>query len=230
MTFASSPRSLQKREFTIEEIENYLAKKRESNIGSHFFHAPYLVKLVGKSDYVAASIDLLNFYQDIAEKISGAGTIFHIGDSNLQNVPAIQQIVTSHPKVKLILEGPANGSLEDLAKLIANCKLPTANLGVCLDTQHTFASGEKLETILDKFDQLIGLKYLSVIHLNDSKTDFGSKVDRHENLGQGKIGESILKSFIKDPRIQHVPLILEVPGAGDGPRKEDIDKLKELVY
>ncbi len=135
--------------------------------------------------------------------------------------------------VKLFLENCAGqkgtiGTLEELATIISGLKDPS-KIGVCLDTQHSFASGIKLSELLNKFDSIIGLKYLSVIHLNDSKSDFNSHLDRHENLTEGKIGRAELKSFLTDPRIKNIPLILEVPGRGDGPGKTDIDMARSLI-
>lgn len=116
---------------------------------------------------------------------------------------------------------------------ISKLSTPNSQLGICLDTQHLFASGYNLDTALDQFDKFIGLKYLGVVHLNDSKTEFGSRVDRHENLGQGKIGKDVLQKFVyqltRTYNLATIPLILEVPGIGEGPRKVDIDKAKSLL-
>jgi apurinic endonuclease APN1 len=243
MTFASSPRSLQTKEFTDADVEVYIEKKKTFKIGSHFFHGVYLVNLgTDKEDYLRASIDSLTFYQQLAGRIGGAGTIFHTGSTKLefskvkdQVIKALNRTLAGTPDgVKLFLEncagqgGTIGDEFEELRELIKGLE-DDSKIGVCLDTQHSFASGYDLDTVLDKFDKIVGLKYLGVIHVNDSKTDFGSRVDRHENLGEGKIGEAVLKKFLRDPRIAGIPLILEVPGSGDGPRKEDIDKLKSLL-
>ncbi len=237
MTFASSPRSLQTKQYSQTEIDSYLKKKANFKIGPHFFHGVYLVNLATpKPNYLQVSIDSLVFYQKFAAAIGGEGTIFHIGSGkNLtQVVNAIKIVLDQSPKgVKLFLENCAGqgdtvgDTFEELAEIIVQVK--SDQVAVCLDTQHLFASGYDLKTALDKFDQIVGLKWLKVIHLNDSKTDFGSRVDRHENLGQGKIGKTALKKFVNDPRLKTVPFILEVPGDGEGPRKQDIDVLKSMV-
>ncbi|MBI2587631.1 deoxyribonuclease IV [Candidatus Amesbacteria bacterium] len=244
MTFASSPRSLSHKNFDLAQIKNYLVKKKLLEIGPHFFHAVYLVNLAtGNKDSLRASTNSLIFYQRLAGEIGAVGTIFHIGSHKGQGlancidqiVQAVNFILDSSPKgTKLILEnaagqgGTIGENLQDLAQIIARVG-DKPKISVCLDTQHAFAAGYNLDTILDKFDHTIGLKYLSVIHLNDSKTDFGSHVDRHANLGDGKIGLGPLKKFATDPRLKTIPLILEVPGSGSGPRKTDIDTLKSLV-
>lgn len=237
MTFASSPRSLQTKPLSDADIEVYLEKKKMFKIGPHFFHGVYLVNLAtDKEDYLKASIESLRFYQDLAGKIGGEGTIFHLGSGEGERtVVGLNRVLAATPKgVKLFLENAAGQgktmgkTFEQLAELINAVEEPE-KIGVCLDTQHAFAAGYDLSKVLNDFDRIIGLNYLNVIHCNDSKTDFGSNVDRHENLGDGKIGRKILKEFITDPRLKDVPFILEVPGDGDGPRKEDIDKLKSLA-
>ena len=243
MTFASSPRSLNFKAIPEAELAKYKEKKRKHKIGPHFFHGVYLVNLAAeKKDYVEASIDSLVSYQHLAGEIEAVGTIFHIGSHTGrgfdavkdQIVRALNYLTDSTPKgVRLILENSAGqsgtiGSLDELAELISRVG-DKSKIGVCLDTQHAFASGVPLETLLAKFDQVIGLKHLAVIHCNDSLSDFNSHLDRHENLGKGKINPVILKKFLNDPALKNIPIILEVPGTGDGPGKKDIDTLKTWV-
>ncbi len=243
MTFASSPRSLQFKDVDPKLVKSYLDKKQAAMIGPHFFHGVYLVNLAADTkSHLKTSIDSLIFYQQMAGEIGGVGTIFHIGSHKGtgfakvmdQIIASINYVLDSSPKgVKLILENTAGqngavGSFSELAEIIARVG-DKSKIGVCLDTQHAFASGIKLESVLDIFDQKVGLKRLTVVHLNDSKSDFGSHLDRHENLGVGQIGKDILKKFVNDPRLKNIPLILEVPGSGEGPEKSDIDTLRSLV-
>ena len=93
-------------------------------------------------------------------------------------------------------------------------------VGVCLDTCHVFAAGyplsplESLDDTLRQFDRAIGLERLVVIHANDSKRELGSRVDRHEAIGQGKIGREAFRLIMNHPKLAHVPLILETPKEG----------------
>lgn len=244
MTFASSPRSLKTKPLSPDLVKKYLEKKSEHQIGPHFFHGVYLINLASPSkSYLRASINSLIFYQQAAADIKAVGTIFHIGTQKLphtretlnQIVAAINYTLDSSPKgIKLILEnaagqgGAVGEKFEELSEIISRVG-DRSKIGVCLDTQHSFAAGYNLDVLLDKFDRLIGHKYLTLIHLNDSKTELGSKVDRHANLGEGKIGLESLAKFVQNPLIKNVPLILEVPGTGSGPRKEDVDVLKTLI-
>ncbi len=245
MTFASSPRSLQTKQFSPKEIQDYLSKKALMQTGPHYFHGVYLVNLASENkSHLKSSMDSLIFYQRLAGDIGAVGTIFHIGshkgrglaDTINQIVAAINFVLDSSPKgIRLILEnaagqaGTVGATFDELAEIISRVG-DRSKIGVCLDTQHAFASGYQLNTVLDKFDKIIGLKHLSVIHLNDSKTEFNSHVDRHANLGDGYIGLENLSLFANDKRLTTIPLILEVPGLDhSGPRKQDLDTLKKML-
>jgi deoxyribonuclease-4 len=90
-------------------------------------------------------------------------------------------------------------------------------IGVCIDTCHAYTSGYDVKTekgfydTFRKFDEIIGFKYLKGMHLNDSKKEFGTRVDRHENLGTGFIGDSTFRFIMNDERFNDMPLILETP-------------------
>jgi deoxyribonuclease IV len=105
-------------------------------------------------------------------------------------------------------------------------------VGVCVDTCHTFAAGYDLsdeygfEAVWKEFDEVIGLKYLRGMHLNDAKKQLGSRVDRHESLGAGAIGWGCFESIMKDSRFDNIPLILETPDETIWP--QEISRLKEL--
>mgnify|MGYP001616117286 CR=1 FL=1 len=107
-------------------------------------------------------------------------------------------------------------------------------LGVCFDTCHAFASGYDLRTAaavsqtLDKFGKVIGWKYLKMIHVNDSKTEFGKRVDRHEHIGQGQIGLAGFQALISEPRVKNINLIAETPDDAKGDQQGDLAVLKKL--
>lgn len=122
--------------------------------------------------------------------------------------------------------GTIGRDAEELATLV-HAADDHERLGVCLDSCHWWASGVDvtdravLDAELAELDDAIGPERLRAIHLNDSKTALGSNRDRHDNLGEGEIGDG-LGTFLAHPRFEGLGAYLEVPGAGDGPRSEDI--------
>ena len=90
-----------------------------------------------------------------------------------------------------------------------------SRVGICLDTCHTFTAGYDLihqyDEVFDQFEKEVGFKYLRGMHLNDSKKELGSHVDRHDNISQGFIGKAFFEKLMKDPRFDNIPLILETP-------------------
>jgi deoxyribonuclease-4 len=143
---------------------------------------------------------------------------------------------TASGGVTILLETTAGqgtslgASFEQLAWLID--KLPTPRLGVCFDTAHAFAAGYDLRTPETyaatwlRFDELIGLRRLGCIHLNDSKRELGSRVDRHEQLGKGCLGVEPFRMLVNDPLLRHVPMILETPKGEE--MLEDVENLTLL--
>ncbi len=105
---------------------------------------------------------------------------------------------------------------EQIAEIISQVE-DKSRVGVCIDTCHTFTSGYDLRTeetynhTWNKFGEVIGFNYLRGIHLNDSKKELGSRVDRHDSVGQGLIGIEMFKLIMKDDRFNNLPIILETP-------------------
>lgn len=131
---------------------------------------------------------------------------------------AIEQ--TKESDVKLIIENTAGQGtnlgyrFEHIAHIIERVE-DKSRVGVCLDTCHTFASGydlrtkEAYEKTMSKFDEVVGFKYLMGMHINDSKSKFGSRVDRHHSLGEGELGWDTFRFIMNDNRLDDIPLILE---------------------
>lgn len=121
---------------------------------------------------------------------------------------------------------------EHLAEIIDQVE-DKERVGVCIDTAHTFAAGYDISThegymaMMKEFDDVIGLQYLKAIHLNDSKKELGSRVDRHETLGDGLIGMTLFESLIQDPRTDNIPIILETPDPDRWP--DEIKMLRSFV-
>lgn len=121
---------------------------------------------------------------------------------------------------------------EHLARIIGNVQDKT-RIGVCLDTAHTYSAGYDIKTAkafentLQEFDSLVGIKYLKAMHLNDSKKKFGSRVDRHENIGRGVLGLEPFKFIMNDPCFDHIPMVLETPDQSKW--EKEIELLYSLI-
>ena len=127
---------------------------------------------------------------------------------------------TKDTRVKLVIENTAGQGtnlgykFEHIAHIIDKIE-DKSRVGVCLDTCHTFSAGydlrtkEAYEETMSQFDRVVGFKYLSGMHINDSKAKLGSRVDRHHSLGQGEIGWDTFRFIMNDKRMDNIPLILE---------------------
>ncbi|XP_048870987.1 probable endonuclease 4 isoform X13 [Brienomyrus brachyistius] len=109
------------------------------------------------------------------------------------------------------------GQLSELRGIIDKVR-DKSRVGVCLDTCHAFAAGYDLsatggvKSVLEEFDKIVGLQYLRAVHLNDSKGGLGCNLDRHEDIGRGKIGLATFRDIVNEPLLDNIPLILETPG------------------
>ncbi len=147
---------------------------------------------------------------------------------------------TRDSKVKILLEttagqGKGLGNKFHHFNTIINSISNKNRIGVCFDTSHSFAAGydftlkTKYEKMLEEFDDIIGLNFLNAFHLNDSAKDLGSRVDRHEHIGKGKIGKKPFEFLINDERFKDIPGILETP-EGDEMYEINLNFLKSLRH
>jgi deoxyribonuclease IV len=247
--FAQSPRTWRFPDHDPADLEAFRARREELGIDAVAIHAVYLLNLAStKADFYEKSVDTLSKTVDAACAIGAEAVVFHVGshqgagfDAGLERVvPALTQALERcNDTTWLCMENTAGTgdtigrSLEELAALYeASDRHP--RLGVCLDSCHLFASGydvtdpDELDRIVKQLDGLIGLDRLRVLHVNDSKTPLGSNRDRHDNIGDGLMGNK-LAVFLGHPKLQGLPALLEVPGAdGHGPDAEQMKKLRKL--
>jgi deoxyribonuclease IV len=161
-------------------------------------------------------LKLLNFHP-------GAHMKLHSEEDCLKLIAeSINGVLEKTKHVAAVIENTAGqGSavghrFEHLAAIISMVE-DKSRVGVCLDTCHTLTAGYDIRTekgydqTFTEFDAIVGFSYLKGMHLNDSKKDLGSRVDRHESLGKGVVGEYFFRRMMKDPRFDNMPLILETP-------------------
>ena len=151
---------------------------------------------------------------------------------------SLNEAISRTKDVVLVIENTAGqGSnvgyrFEHIARIIELVE-DKSRIGVCLDTCHLFAAGydirtrEAYERTMEEFDQIVGFKYLKGMHLNDAKSQLGSRVDRHHSIGKGNIGLDAFRFIMNDPRLDNIPLILETIDPSIW--KEEIELLYSLV-
>jgi deoxyribonuclease-4 len=231
-----------------EEVRAFREHAQRFELRAVFAHANYLINLAATNPQFHA-----NSLRALAEELIRADALqlpfvvmhpgAHLGageEAGLEKIIAsIDAVFTAIPEVKtrLALETTAGqGSclghrFEHLAHIIANAREPD-RLCVCLDTAHVFAAGYDLTSeagtrrVFREFDRTIGLQHLVALHLNDSKTARGSRVDRHEHIGKGKIGRDAFRVIMRDRRLRKIPKVLETPKGKE--LREDVENMKTL--
>ena len=236
------------RPLTSEEIRAFLNHVQRGELLSVFAHANYLINLAAiNPQFHANSIRALAEELVRADQLELPFLVLHPGahlgageEAGLKKiVDSVDELFRKIPKVKtkIALEITAGqGScighrFEHLAHIIANVREPE-RLRVCLDTAHLFAAGYDIGSesgvrkTFHQFDRVIGRDRLVAIHVNDSKTGRGSRVDRHDHIGKGTIGLHAFRFIMRSPRFSKIPKVLETPKGKD--LMEDVMNLKTL--
>jgi deoxyribonuclease-4 len=234
---------------TGEEAAKFHAALKQHNITHPLAHDSYLINLAAPDETLwqksveAFAVELLR-----AEQLSIPYVVMHPGSFTTSSEEAglkriVQALDEVHQKVgplktSTLLEntagqGSALGWRFEHLKVILDSVAEPKRLGVCIDTCHLLAAGypistpDDYEATISKLDNIVGVKLVKAIHLNDSKKDLGSRVDRHEHIGQGKIGLEGFRLLLNDPRFAGVPMYLETPKEDDegNPSNGKMDKM-----
>lgn len=233
-----------------EAAEKFRNAWQESPIGPVAAHDTYLINLAAPEDdkwekSIAAFCDEVErcALLGIPHLVMHPGA--HLGEgeeAGLKRVAAAFRRIfaESDPSVTVLLENTAGqgtvlgGPFEHLAEIME--RVPQGRFGVCFDTCHAFAFGHDLSTaegygtVMERFNQLIGLDRIAAFHVNDCKKGLGSHVDRHEHIGRGAIGREGFAALMRDPRFAEVPKILETPkGENDEFDRINLATLRELA-
>jgi len=251
--FNGSPMVWKKPELDDDKMIAFQKGARQFGLSPIFIHGSYLLNLASSqpslfgNDIFESSINSLITDLNFSRRVSALGVIFHVGshkgagfESALpQIILGIREVLGQVKKVFLILENSAGAGnligddLKEIGKIAKGVKSPRVKL--CLDLCHAFVSGydvrkqEGWNKIFKEIKGGIGLENLICIHANDAKFGLGSRLDRHENLGEGQIGTEGLKAIFCQPELQDLPFIIETPGFDKmGVDRKNIRVLKEL--
>lgn len=216
-----------------------LMKENNMALENVIVHAPYIINLCNDKNF-DFSVSFLKQEVMRCEELGITKLVLHPGSSvGLERNHAISNIVKglnivlddNHNVVICIETMAGKGTevgktFEEIKFIIDNIK-NKSKIGVCLDTCHISDGGydvSNFDSVLDKFDSVIGLDYLKCIHINDSKNSLGSHKDRHENIGFGTIGFDNMINIIYNKRLEGIPMILETPYV------DDVDNDKKRAY
>lgn len=236
--FTRNPRGGQARPIDENDIKAFLEYSKENGINVILAHAPYTLNAC------SADAGIREFAKDTMaddlkrmEYTPGNYYNFHPGSHVKQGVELgidyivemLNQVLTKEQTTTVLLETMAGKgseigrSFEEIKAIIDRIDLKE-KLGVCLDTCHIWEGGYDIVTdfdsVLDEFEEVIGLDKLKAIHLNDSKNDKAAHKDRHEKIGEGKIGLDAITKIINNERVRDLPFYLETPNEIDGYKKE----------
>jgi deoxyribonuclease-4 len=247
--FGSSPQAWAFKPVPGEQIELFKQGLVDAGIGPVFLHAIYLINLGTPSkETLQKGIDSLINYMNLAADIGATGVIVHPGSHGGRGFETVlPQVVEA---IKVVLDASPDGpclAVENMAGMGQHIGAKFDELGailkavdsprlkICLDTQHSFAAGydltnpQGIQAMLDELDEGPGSANVAAVHANDSKRVCGSGVDRHDNIGDGFIGEEGFTAIMGHPAFAEVPFLLEVPGfEGKGPDQQNIDILKKI--
>ena len=231
-------------------IEDFKRNSENYKVKGVSIHASYLLNLSSPDESIRKkSIKDLSSELERADALGIDYVVFHpgahMGEGEVKGIKTIANSIkevfeiTQSKKSMLLIETTAGEGthlcykfeqIRDIFELTR-----TSRLGVCFDTCHVFQAGYDIRTpesflkVLEDFDRVIGLKYLKLFHLNDSKREIGMHVDRHEEIGLGKIGLDAFRFLVNNALFKDVGGILEIPGDIEG-YKRNLITLRRLIY
>jgi deoxyribonuclease-4 len=229
---------------TQDDREAFLKARQETGVSPVAAHGSYLINLASPDDSLyERSQEALWEEMQRAEALELPYLVMHPGfprgSGEEEGINRIARAINlihhrgAEIKVMILMETTAGqgatlgNRFEHFARIIGRIEA-AERVGVCIDTCHIFAAGYDISTLagyeatLGEFDRVIGLARLKVMHLNDSKAAASTRVDRHEHIGKGSLGLDAFRRLLQDPRLAHLPFILETP-KGKTPSGEDWD-------
>jgi deoxyribonuclease-4 len=237
--FSDNPTAWRRRPEPPADAPAFVAFCAREGIAPVAIHASYLINLAGSAEpFARQSVEGLIHEMQRAPAYGASLVNTHIGSHRGGGrgpgidrlAGAVQAVLADSPAgVRLVLENSAGGgdtlggTLEELAQILDAVAPQGAELAFCLDTAHLWGAGYDLSSadgataVLDRFDELMGLDRLALVHLNDSRSLLGSRGDRHEHIGAGRIGAAGLAALLRDPRLPgRTTFVMETPGVDEG--------------
>ena len=240
--FTRSPRMWMHRELRDDDIQAFRSRLEESGIRPVFGHMPYLPNLASpRDDVYRKSVESLRVEAERCRLLGLPYLVTHLGSSlgsgheagSLRVAKALKEVTESVGGPMILLEN-TSGKRNDVGSTFQEISdimgfAGWGGLGVCLDVCHAYARGynmrtaEGLSDTLEELDQAIGLDKLHLVHLNDSMGALGSRIDRHEHIGMGAIGDEGFRNIFGS-RLRDKPMVMETP---IDERRTDVENMKK---
>ena len=248
--FSHNPRGWEIKRKGTEEISVFIEARRKYDISPVFIHTSYLINLAsGNPSLAARSVDMVMQELDIADSVGAEYAVLHTGSASGEDpvVPRKRAITCLREiaergewQAGLLLENTA-GERGDITSKIYEIseimeKVPGRLIpGICIDTCHAFSAGydigsdDGIQLLSDEITKYIGKGKIRLLHLNDAKGALGSGLDRHEHIGQGKIGIMGFRNFINNKVFSNIPIILETPKKSPGDDWKNLETVRKLM-
>ncbi len=248
--FSHNPRIWNVKQLKPEEVIRFKELRSIFDISPVFIHTSYLINIASKNLKLRnKSISLLSSELEIADEIGAEYVILHSGSSSgedkdtslKRSTNSLRELARRKKwKAKILIEntsgksGDISSYFNDISEIINS--VPECLIGgICIDTCHAFAAGYDISTetgikkITYELNKYIGFNMIKLIHLNDSKGNAGSGLDRHEHIGSGKIGIKGLGMFINYPSFRNIPVILETPKKKPEDDPDNIARVRKMI-
>lgn len=255
MIYTGAPQNTRRKNIEDLNIEKGQQAMKTYGLSNIVVHAPYIINIANttKPEVFNLGVDFLQKEIERTQALGAKDIVLHPGahvgagvDKGIQKIiEGLNEVLTHDNDVRIALETMAGKgtevgrSFEEIAQIIDGVT-HNDRLSVCFDTCHTHDAGynvkEDFDGVLEKFDSIIGVDRIKVVHVNDSKNLRGAQKDRHENIGFGHIGFDALNYVVHHDTFKNIPKILETPYVGEDkknkkpPYKLEIDMLKSQKF
>jgi deoxyribonuclease-4 len=255
--FSDNPTAWHRRSAPPKELPAFRARIEELGMGPIAIHAAYLVNLAGSDQaFVERSVDVLATELRVAPTFGARYVNVHMGSHRGTDVATgtlrladgvarvLAEVDQGPDAATLVLENSAGSgdglgaTLEEIAAVldaIAARGVPAWQVAVCLDTAHLWGAGygisdpAEVDRLVGEFDRLIGLGRLAMVHFNDSRSELGSRADRHQHIGAGSIGSEGMRAMLIHPRLAGATYYLETPGMDEGYDALNAARVQDLL-
>jgi deoxyribonuclease-4 len=247
--FVGSPRQWREVSYSEHDFDLFVSKRRQAQLDPLVAHTAYLINLASADPQLyARSTGALIYALRIMDRLGGKAAITHLGsrgtrvwpDAVARVVAALRVALEATDRAMILLEhsvgagGQVGGTFEELRDILEAVHFHP-RVGVCLDSCHLFAAGWDIRTapgvagMLREFHRTVGFEHLQAFHLNDSQGALGSRLDRHANIGRGRIGRAGFAALVNHPRLRRLAGFIETPGFDHhGPDQRNLRLLKQL--